>query len=255
MRTAFLFFLLVLYSACDPHKTCNMYYFDASGQLCVNGELTNNLEEGRFIFYDMSNERELVSVGFFKNGFRRNLWTYNFHDELKQIEWAYYKDKNLGFETNLFARGDSATYGDFFTTITFKGWNKEKISLTVTIDSPLKDSLNVTSFETIMANEFEKLSLNMLNYQIDSIYTGRNTIYLYSFIIKSDSSLSDKPTMLRGAFCFLPTKNRPFIDFSISNKESDSFLAHELFKAVFSSFYFSGERLYFPYSKEPKIVF
>lgn len=63
--------------------------------------------------------KERLAAGIFYNGFRSKEWFYKINENLIGIRWAHYKDKYLGFETNVFAEKDTVFYGENMSELRF----------------------------------------------------------------------------------------------------------------------------------------
>jgi hypothetical protein len=98
------FFLLFLLVACNS-KNKQLVYQDSSDKFYVTIEKVtrNGKTDSLLTFHDFDNPSQIKEVGFYKDGFRNDLWSYNLPTSVKTIKWGHYKDKYLNFETNMFA--------------------------------------------------------------------------------------------------------------------------------------------------------
>ena len=131
-----------------------MLYQDSSNKFYVTIEQSekNAITDSLYTFYDFSNTSVVNEVGFYKDGFRNDLWSYNLPAGVKTIKWAHYKDKYLNFETNVFAEADSAKYGDFYTKLLFTT-DEGQVVLSISLNGPLKDSIPEKNYERLTKNE------------------------------------------------------------------------------------------------------
>lgn len=226
-------FLLLL--SCSSKKTTT-YFLGYPNKLEYKGHLTNNKEESVFEFFDAKGKR--VSAGSYVNGFRDGNWYYNVDDSLIEIKWAHHKDKNLGFETNMFATGDTIYYGDYNTKIDYTVGNG-KISVGVAINAPFRDSVAKIGYRKVSEEE-----LRSINYTIKSFdSTQIQDIKIYSFNATNDDE--QKRIYLNVAFGNIGNKDIQIT--VISNGGVKKAYNDIFFEAVLTNFFLDSQRLHFPY--------
>lgn len=239
IRISILFIIVTLIS-CDRNKkleykdSTNMYY------VRLKESIKDEIKDTLAIFYDFNNPAIVKQVGFYKDGFRNGYWDYNLKDSMIRIKWGHYKDKYLGFETNMFASADSTKFGDFFTKFLFST-TSGKIILSISINSQIKDSLFKKSYEQMSKNEFDNLGVSVLRYQTSEIRSSlNNKIFISDIIIQL---ANNERKYIRLAHGFL---SKDFIEFSVGSSNKNDFYANTLFNAVLTNFYLNGKRLYDP---------
>lgn len=237
-----LFLLLSLLSACTSKKT---FYQDSSNKFYVTIEKTENNGDidSLFTFYNFDNLSEVKKVGFYKDGFRNDLWHYNLPTGVKTIKWGHYKDKYLNFETNIFSHADSAKYGEFFTKLLFTT-DEGPLALTISVNGPLKDSLPEKNYERVMRNEFKTVGLTPIRFSTRKINNKPNDIFVSHVAVEMAETNEVKYS--KAAYSFI-NKNC-FIEFSVVSGNENNSYADILFDAVLTNFYIDGKWLYNPLS-------
>lgn len=242
MKTKFWLILLLFTIACNSSKK-GLEYEDSSNRFYVTTEKSekNGLVDTLYKFYDFNDPSTVREIGFYKDGFRNDLWNYNLPTEVKTIKWAYYKDKYLNFETNLFAHADSLKYDGFspkflFTTET------GKVILSISVNADIKDSLPEKNYERITKNGFYSSGITPIVYNTRELFNKPNEIYIHDIEVIINASNEKK--YIKSAFSFIDKKH--FIEFSVSSSTENNFYANILFDAVLTNFVIDGKRLYNP---------
>jgi hypothetical protein len=241
MKEKILFvFLNTLIWSCSSEKE-RLVYMDALDKYYLRIEKAGEgVGDAIYVLYDFAEPSKMKETGIISNGFRNDLWTYNINAEAKTIKWGHYKDKYLGFETNVFSYIDSVKYGDSFTKFLFKT-NNDRLILNVAINSFLKDSLPQTNYKRITEDEFTRIGMEVIYFNSRKILNHQNEIYLNE--IKVRIIETNEIRIIKNAFSFLDKDH--FIDFSVSSSENN-IDAHILFNAVFTNFFIDGKRFYDP---------
>lgn len=241
----YIFGFIIFLFACNSSKK-GLEYEDSSNRFYVTTEKSekNGLVDTLYKFYDFNKPSEMKEVGFYKDGYRNDVWSYNLPTEVKTIKWGYYKDKYLKFETNLFEKVDSVKHGDFFTKFLFST-EMGKIILTISVNGSFKDSLPENNYERITRNEFSMMGATLLNFNTKKLTTNANDIYINEITVRTPTN---DVKYIKGSFSFID-KNH-FIEFSVSSSTANNFYADELFNAVLTNFVIDGKRLYNPFKKE-----
>lgn len=240
------FYLLFFLIACNS-KNKQLVYQDSSDKFYVTIEKVtkNGKTDSLLTFHDFDNPSQIKEAGFYKAGFRNDVWSYNLPTEVKTIKWAYHKDKNLNFETNVFDYADSAKYGDFFTKLLFTT-EIGKIVLTVSVNGPFKDSLPENNYARITKNEFYKTGITPISFNTRKIANKPNDIYLNEITAKIDAT--NEKRYMKSAFSFVD-KNH-FIEFGVSSGTKNNIYADILFNAVLTNFNIDGKWLYDPFNNQ-----
>jgi hypothetical protein len=232
-------FLLVLVGACKSDDARSVY-MDSSGKYYLSMEKSSG-GDTLYMLYDGVEPTKVKAFGFVKDDLRNDVWTYNLDQEEKTIKWGHFKDKNLGFETNVFAHIDSVTYGDFFTKFLFKT-NDDKIILNVAINSFFKDSLPQINYKRLTENEFAQIGFEPSSFKSRKMVNGHNEIYLNE--IKGKFIKTNEVKIIKNAFCFLDESH--FVDYSVIYSKENNVDAAILFNAVLTNFFLNGKRLFDP---------
>ena len=213
--------------------------------LCATGEMDpDNKETSRFTFWDLTDNKELDQAGFYVNGLRNSSWTYIVNGAPVQIDWGAYEDKNLHFKTNLFANADSTKYGDFYTTLQYKT-DKGKVNITITINSPLKDSFPEKNYRLLAERQFASINCDIL--EMNQKRFGNKDLHIYAF----DIALRKKNLPDTGVYYLKTAFGRignDYIEFAVSYHNRDNYYAAILFEGVLTNFYLSGRRLFNPFT-------
>ena len=220
-----------------------MIYQNSSDKFYVEMQESNKggLLDSLYTFYDFDKPSQVKEVGFYKEGFRNDLWSYNLSTGIKTIKWAHYKDKYLNFETNLFSGVDSAKYGDFFSKLLLTT-EMGKIVLSVSVNGPFKDSLPVNNYERITRNEFYMNGITSVNFKTRILPNKPNDIYINEIAAMIPSS--NETRYMKAAFSFIDKKH--FVELSVSSSSENNIYAKILFDAVLTNFVVDGMVLYKP---------
>lgn len=238
MRKLIVVGLWVLISCSNPRKKDN-YFIGYKSELSYIGNIDNLREESLFEFYNKGGDR--VSAGNYLNGFRNNEWFYNVDDSLIEIKWAPYTDKKLGFETNIFAIGDSISRGDFFTDIVYI-IDSGKLTLGITKNSPFLDTFALLGYKNIVEEDMG--SRNFIISKFDSFSLEKIKIYNFTAI----NSKEQKTVYFNSAFGYIG--NDCFHITVASNKGVKKQYNEILFEGVLTNFYYNSQRLYNPFATQ-----
>ena len=218
-----------------------MIYEDGSNKYYISKEATSgNKTDSLLTFYDIKTPSLLKMVGFEKNGFRNGIWNYNLKNGIDTITWAHYKDKYLGFETNIFTFTDSVKYGKWFTKFLYKIKN-ETLILSISINGPLKDSLPNIKYDELSKKEIIQRGVEIISFETKKISNENKNIYINSGVFKTKVG---KSIYIEGAHGFIDSTH--FVELSVSSENGKTFHFTELFNAVFANFYIDGKRFYQP---------
>ena len=226
---------LLLLLSCASKKTAT-YFLGYPNKLEYKGHLTNNKEESVFEFFNAKGKR--VSAGSYLNGFRNGNWHYNTDDSLIEIKWAHHKDKNLDFETNIFAIGDTIYYGDYYTKIEYTV-GSGKISFGIAINAPFRDSIVKAGYRKVGEEE-----LKSINYTITSFdSTQIHDIKIYSF--NATNEVEQKRIYSNVAFGNISNN---YIQITVVSNGGVKKVYNDIFfEAVLTNFFLKSQRLFFPY--------
>jgi hypothetical protein len=203
--------------------------------LLYTGEVKNNIEQSLFEFYEYSGKR--VSTGNYLDGFKNNQWYYNIQDSLIEIKWAHFKDKKLGFETNIFDFADTVYYSDYYTQIDYKFGNGI-ITLGVSINNPQKDSLEVLGYKKISSDEMGRMGYSIIFF--DSTTLGELKIFTLSA-----NNLQGKEINMNTAFGYIGTEHLQVSLISTGSVKKE--YRDIFFDGVLTNFFYKSQRLYFPF--------
>lgn len=237
---------MIFFFACNSSKK-RLQYEDSSNKFYVTIEKSekDGLVDTLYKFYDFDKPSEMKEVGFYKDGFRNDIWSYNLPTEVKTIKWGNYKDKYLNFETNLFEKADSVKHGDFFTKFLFTTDDMGKIILTISVNGPFKDSLPESNYERITKKEFSIIGATLFNFDTKKLATNANDIYINQITVQMPTN---DIKYIKGSFSFIDKDH--FVELSVSSSTKNNFYADELFNAVLTNFIIDGQRLYDPFKEE-----
>ena len=202
--------------------------------------VSKNNTDSLLIFYDIKNPSVVKMVGFDKNGFRNGPWSYNLENGIDTISWAHYKDKYLGFETNVFAFTDSVKYGKWYTKFLYKLKN-ENLILSISINGPLKDSLPEINYNKLTEKEITDQGIKIISFDTKKISNGNKNIYINTSIFKKENGTF---ITIVGAHGLIDASQ--FVELSVSSDNGKTFRFTELFNAVFANFYLNRKRFYQP---------
>lgn len=245
MKKPYLIYTVIILVACNS-KNKLLKYQDSSNKYFVQVQPSQNTysKDSLLTFYDINNSTDVKEVGFIKDGFRNGMWGYNFAAGTKKITWGHYKNKNLGFETNLFERADSVKYGDSFVRFLFST-DAGNVILNVFINGALKDSTPEVNYKRITEREFLNLGIETVSFKTYKINYKPNEIYISEIEAKDISSNQLK--FLKTGFSFVDQNT--FVEFSVISSKENAY-RDILFNAVFTNFFINGERLYDPFRKD-----
>ncbi len=247
LKRIIIFYLVpLLIISCNSSKK-NYLFKDSTKKYYVeiNESERNGSIDTLLTFYDFKDISKVKELGFYKNGFRNDLWSYNLQFGIETIKWSYYKDENLNFETNLFAKADSVKYSELSTKFLFRTELGE-IILNITINGPLKDSVPLENYKKITTRELENLGANILLFESNKLDSSINDIYVNNLEIEMPST--NDHIHIKSIFGFI--EKDTFVEFSVSTSNIDNYLANILFDAVLTSFYLDGNMLYNPFDFE-----
>ncbi|HTF29808.1 MAG TPA: hypothetical protein VK625_13235 [Flavitalea sp.] len=241
MRNIFLAFSIFLF-ACNSGKK-DLQFEDSSNKFYVKMEESKKgvFVDTLYTFYDLNHTTTVKEIGFYKDGFRNDVWSYNLPTEVRTIKWGYYKDKYLNYETNLFEKADSVKHGDFFTNFLFTT-SMGKVVLNISVNGAFKDSLPEKNYERITKNEFSMMGAALLMFDKKKLSTNTHDIYINKISVKTPANAI---RYIKSCFSFID-KNH-FIEFSVSTSNKNDFYANALFDAVLTGFSIDGKRLYNPF--------
>lgn len=220
-------------------KQDKVKYVDPSGRHWLTKEAVNS-EDTLLKFYDYENSDSVKMVGFEKNGFRNDSWNYNTKDGIETIIWAQYYDKDLKYRTNVLSYADSTKHGDFFTKFLYKRPH-EKLILSISVNSPIKNNSPEANYKSITTKELATIGGRVIDYVSQKTNYNARTIYINDITVKKPNG---EVIYIRGAFSFIDKDN--FIEFSVSTNKNKSFLSTEIFNAVFTKFQLNKKRFYDP---------
>jgi len=233
-------FVITVLTGCYP-KEKKIVYEDLSNKYLITKEATSiSQTDTLFTFYDFKNPTKVKMVGFSKNGFRNGSWSYNLKNDIDTIKWGHYKDKYLGFETNVFAFTDSVKYGKWFTKFLYKLKN-EKLILSISINGPLKDSLPEVNYDRITKAEITGTGVKIVSFDTRKVINSNRNIYLNTGVFKNANGSTIN---IYAAHGFIDPDY--FVELSVSSENGTSLRFEELFNAVLSNFYIRGKRFYEP---------
>lgn len=203
--------------------------------LLYSGNIEKGVEQSLFEFYDKSGKT--IGSGNYFDGFKNKQWYYNIEDSLIEIKWAHYKDKKLGFETNIFDFADTVYHGEYNTQIDYK-MNGGNITLGVSINNPFNDSLKLIGYEKIMGRDMQRMGF-VINH-FDSINLGKIKIYSIDA-----SNQEGRKVYTNTAFGFIGNQ---YLQLSVfSTGEIKKQYNDILFEGVLTNLYLNSQRFYFPF--------
>lgn len=244
IRLFYLILLTLSFFSCKS-KDPELLFTDSTATYKVENK---GLEEnGLYIFHDIDNPESVKAVGALVNGFRDGVWNYYQKSKNHLVRWALYKDKELGYSTNLLAEADSTIHGDFFTRFLFST-EHDKILVGVIINGPIKDSLPEKNYRRISENYYRNARAKLISYNTTTLSDSSNRIYINDVVL--DDSLG-KRRFLKSAFAFVG-KQKNFIEFSVTSSEATKQVGYILFDGILSAFFINGERLYNPFYIKPE---
>lgn len=234
-RISFLFASILLFS-CNNSRTCNVVFIDLNNQYCVESRgIDSEKENGRYIYYDFNMPDTFKQGGFYLNGFRNKTWQYNVNGNLKSVEWAYFKDENLNIETNTFFKGDSTKNGDGFTMLEYST-EYGPLSLTMSINGPLKDSSPEINYARITKEQLETNNYSVMDYKLKTVADDKRNVYVMDVLVQGRYDTAGR-YFLRTAYAFI---NNTFIEFTVNWKNEKNVYAPVLFDGVLTNFYYKN---------------
>ena len=204
--------------------------------LSYTGSINNGKEQSMFEFYSQSGKS--VSTGNYLDGFRNKQWYYNIEDSLIEVKWVHFKDKHLGFETNIFDFADTVFYGDYYTQIDYK-MGDGSITMGVSVNNPLKDSLELLGYKKITYDEMKTMGYT-INF-FDSLSYGKIKIYSLSGINQKGNKI-----YINTAFGFIDNQHLQISLISTGNIKKQ--YNEIFFEGVLTNLYLKSKRFYFPFS-------
>lgn len=241
MKITYLIAIVISLTGCVQDKS--LFYQDSSSKYIVKikESFDNGVkEDSLYIFNESTKGFKVREFGFYKNGFRNGIWSYNIEMGTATIDWGRYFDKNLHFETTTFLKIDSIKHAYNFSKIEFIV-NSEKINLTITINGSVKDSIAKVSYLNVVKKDLIKVGAVLLSPKNYHLINKSRIVYVYKFLVKRKDG---QYRYIKSAYTYL---NKDFIEFSVVSNKNNSFYANELFDAVLTDFKYKNKSLYNPY--------
>ncbi|MDO6434183.1 hypothetical protein Q4E93_26475 [Flavitalea sp. BT771] len=242
----FTILLLITFLGCTDkaEKKCAYTYRDADNYYCVEGKLNSGIEDNVFIFYEKNDAMPFKESGFYNEGFRNGLWSYNVGGNLKTIKWGHYKDKNLRFETNVFEHIDTIKYGDVLTGFEFTT-TEGNLSLIIAVNDAMKDSLRKKDYRTEIENEFREEKYQMTEYNFTKLNSENREIGIARLAAKKRNG---KMFYMWTAYSFLDSGL--FVQYSVLSERKENAFQSILFNSILTNLFIGGKRFYNPFKQE-----
>ena len=240
MKQYILPLIVLLICSCNSGAK-RVEYIDSTDKyyLTIEKSEMDGIIDSLYTFYDFYNPTIVKQVGFYLNGFRNDVWSYDFDDSVKECTWAHYRDKFLFFETSIFNVVDTIKHADFYTKFLFTT-DIGKITLSISINGPLKDSLPEKNYERFAINEFNSLGAHMSFFNISKLSNSPNNIFITKIIAKT---ATNNIRYITGLYSFIDKDH--FIEFSVGSDKENRY-SDILFNAVLTDFVIDGKHLYNP---------
>jgi hypothetical protein len=249
-RVRFLSYIFILFfiSSCVNNfkDKCELNYINSLNKFCVEGEINNGTESNNRFIFNAIDKKSFSEAGFFLNGFRNGKWQYDDTIEVKTIEWAYFIDTAINFETNIFSYVDSIKYEPGLSKLKFSNSFGDVI-LSVSVNGPLKDSIPVLNYVKITLKELGKMGLVVKKIIPEIVKDSRHTIYIHKFILADLKDTTKEGVIIKNGFCEMSSDL--FIEFSVRFEPANSFLGNKLFEGVLTNSWYNRKRLYYPFFK------
>lgn len=237
----YLIIFVFLYSVSCGVKQQGKFFIGYPQELLYKGNFVNGMEQSVFEFSNKQGIR--VRVGNYLNGFRNEKWYYNIDDSLIEIKWAHFHDKNLGFETNIFAIGDTAYYGDYYTKIDYT-IGDGKLSFGVSINPPFKDSVAIVGYKNVAEQELKSINFTISSFDSSAL----DSIKIYRV---SGVNIAEQKEIYSNVGLGRIGNNHIQITL-VSNKGVKKQYNDIFFEGVLTNLFYNSKRLYNPFQQGAK---
>lgn len=199
-----------------------------------------------FLYSPNNGSPNLLAKGKFENNYKDGVWQYFFANDTVKIRWMLHIDEHFGFITNMPAKIDSIKIGDRYKKFLVTTNNKERIVISIFVDSYLKDSLPEKRYREFTENSYKEMGIRTTLFKEKTIRGTANDIYTNEIdLITPDKSKKH----LRSAYGFTANRGH-FIEISVVADQSIEKVVDVIFEGILCNFFIRPSLFYDPFNQE-----